>query len=219
MSDKVLYIGGSPAPWHRIEMTEPPIRAALEGIGLSVDLAGITHPAGDDEFVGDYSAINADNLKRYDGVILQTDGLYGADFAALIDWVHAGGALAAIHGATIYGDDPAYTALLGAAFRHHPEQLDVSVEFTDIHHPITQGLAPFTVHDELYLWREPPKDVGVLAETRSYPNAGVVPICWTREPRTGRVFYLSLGHDLQSLGDPNWQALFQRGVLWTLRRL
>ena len=216
---KVLFVGGGPAPWHRIEMTEPPIRAALEGIGLTVDTTGIYHPDGGPEHVGDYSAISAENLKNYDAVILQTDGLFGADFAALIDYVHRGGALAAVHGSTIYGDDPAYTALLGAAFARHPEQMDIQVEFADTAHPITQGHAPFTVHDELYLYREPPKDVHVLAQTSSYLEAGVVPVCWVREPEAGRVFYLSLGHDLKSLGDPNWQGLFQRGVRWTMRQI
>lgn len=218
MSNRVLYVGGSPAPWHRLETTEEPVCSALEAIGLRVNVAGIFHPAGGEEFIGDYSAINTDNIRRFAAVVLQTDGLYGANFGTLIDWVHAGGSLAAIHGATIYGDDPAYTALLGAAFRHHPEQMDIAVEFTDSEHPITRGLTPFTVHDELYLWREPPRDVHILAETRSYPEAGVVPVCWTREPGAGRVFYISLGHDRQSLGDPNWQTLFQRGVQWTLRK-
>jgi type 1 glutamine amidotransferase len=216
---KVLFVGGSPAPWHRIEMTEPPIRAALEGLGLTVDATGIYHPDGGPEHIGDYSAISADNLRNYDAIVLQTDGLYGADFTALIEYVHRGSALAAVHGATIYGDDSEYTALLGAAFARHPEQMDIHIEFTDKDHPVTQGLAPFTVHDELYLYREPPKDVHVLAETKSYEEAGAVPVCWVREPGEGRVFYLSLGHDLQSLGNPNWQLLFQRGVSWTMRQI
>lgn len=199
-------------------MTEPPIRAALEALGLTVDASGIYHPGGGEDYSGDYSAISAGNLARYDVVVLHTtDGPCGADTGALVDWVEAGGALAALHGATIYAGDPRYSAMLGAVFARHPKQQDIAVEFVDSEHPITRGLAPFTVNDELYLYREPPADVQVLAESASYPDAGVVPVSWVREPGAGRVFYLALGHDLGSLDHPGWRALFQRGVRWAMR--
>lgn len=222
MAAKALFVGGCPAPYHRLEAAEPPVRAALEGIGLEVMTSGMRHPDGGDAYTGDYSAISAANLANYDALVLYTTGAQaeGADVGAILDFVRGGRALVGIHNAAdSFTAFPEYVALLGGKFRTHPAQLNIAVEFTDTQHPITQGLAPFTVFDELYLFADyDPAHVHLLAQTRSYDDNGPVPVCWTREEGTGRIFYLSLGHNAETLADANWRALFQRGVEWALKR-
>jgi len=221
MTQKALYVGGCDADFHRLEPTIAPIQAALTKAGLSVDVSGVYH-SDSDQPVGDYRALSAGNLANYNAVALfTTGGENGADVPALLDFVRGGKALIGIHCATdSFTVHPEYIAAMGGKFRHHPAQLDVTVEFVGPPHPITQGLTPFTVHDELYLFSDyHPSRVHLLAETRSYDDNGPVPVCWIREEGQGRIFYLSLGHNPEVMADPHWQTLFERGVRWSLRTL
>jgi type 1 glutamine amidotransferase len=220
---KALIVGGCPQPWHRLEAAEPPLRAALESLGLEARFSGIYHPDGGADFVGDYAALNASTLQVIDLLVLYTTGAEhrGADVGAILDFVRNGKALVGIHNAAdSFMNDPEYTALIGARFRHHPAQFDIATEVVDPSHPIMQGVGAFTVHDELYLFTDyDPANVHLLAQTRSVDDNGPVPIAWTREPGQGRVFYLSLGHNADTLSDANWQRLFKNGVEWALRRI
>src|SRR5262245_51209476 len=101
MAGKALFVGGCPAPYHRLEPAEPPVRAALEGVGLDVTTSGMWHPNGGDAYEGDYSAISAANLASYDALVLYTTGAdaHGADIAAIGDLVQGGKALIGIHNA------------------------------------------------------------------------------------------------------------------------
>ena len=219
---KALVVGGCPATYHRLEPAEPPLRAALESLGLEVEVSGIYHPEGGDAYRGDYSALSGPYLPDYDLVVLYTTGKerHGADVTTLQQWLEDGKALVGIHCATdSFTDSEDFVALMGGKFRHHPAQLDIKTEIVDRKHPITAGLDTFTVHDELYLFADyDPANVHLLAQTHSYDDNGPVPIAWTREPGTGRLFYLSLGHNPSTLQDANWQAFFKRGVEWALRR-
>ena len=222
MAAKILFVGGCTAPFHQLEPAEGPVRAALEGIGLEVSVSGIYHPDGGDDFTGDYGALSAQGLRDYDGFVLFTTGSeeLGADVPALVASVRGGKALIGIHcAADSFGTHQDYVAALGGRFRQHPAPLDIAVEFTDAAHPVTRGLEPFTVQDELYLFRDyDPARVHLLAQTRSFDDGGPVPVCWAREEGAGRVFYLSLGHFPAVMAAPAWQSLFQRGVLWALGR-
>ena len=221
MPHKILFVGGCPAPYHRLEGAEPLVRAALEAVGATVDFTGIRHPDGGDAFAGDYSALNADTLAKYDAVVLFTTGEErGADIAALLDFVRQGHPLIGIHcAADSFTGNADYIRAIGGKFRTHPAPLEVTVEFVDPDHPILAGLTPFTVHDELYLFADyDPQNVHLLAQTRSYDaeNSDPIPICWTRSEGAGRVFYLSLGHFPAVMESDGWQALFQSGVRWSL---
>jgi type 1 glutamine amidotransferase len=221
---QVLFVGGCRASYHQLEPAEPFVRHVLESLGLGVDVTGIRHPDGDDRTIGDYGALNADTLERYAALVLFTTGRgEGEDIAAMLDFVRRGGALIGIHcAADSFTSDAAYIAALGGKFRTHPAPLDIAVEFVDTDHPVTQGLASFTVRDELYLFSDyDPSRVHLLAQTRSYTGEGLdpIPICWLRDEGKGRVFYLSLGHFPEAMASRDWQALFARGVRWALRQL
>jgi type 1 glutamine amidotransferase len=222
MSQKALFVGGCPAPYHRLEPAIPPVRSALESLGLAVVVAGIYHPDGSEDYTGDYSRLTQAHLSGYDLLVLYTTGKerHGADVAALIAWVESGKALVGIHNAAdSFTDDADYVALLGGRFRTHPAQLDITTEIVDKRHSITIGLDTFTVLDELYLFSDyDPARVHLLAQTRSFDDNGPVPIAWTREQGAGRIFYLSLGHNPTTLEDAHWQTFFKQGVAWVLRQ-
>lgn len=224
---RALYIGGCKAPYHRLEPTIEPIRSALSEIGVSADVTGVYHPDGGDDCTGDYTALNRQNLAAYDALVMFTTGYgMGEDVDAVLDFVRSGKPLIGIHCAgDTFADRDDFVAALGGKFRTHPAPLDIAVEFVDRTHPITEGLEPFTVHDELYLFQAyDPSRVHLLAKTNSFedpagaesPHPGGIPIAWTRQEGRGRVFYLSLGHFPDVMADPNWRKLFQRGVTWAL---
>ena len=220
---KALYVGGCNAPWHRIEPTVAPMTSVLEEIGLATDVTGIYHPDGGDTMEGDYSALNSANLAKYDALVLFTTGFgLGENVDAILDFVRSGKALIGIHCAgDSFADRPDFVAALGGRFRTHPAPLDITVDFVDKVHPITEGLDSFTVHDELYLFQDyDPLNVHLLASTTSFPDdqnpGSPIPIAWVREEGKGRVFYLSLGHFPEVMADPKWRKLLQRGVTWTL---
>lgn len=222
MTQQALVVGGCPAPWHRLEAAIPPLQSALEEVGLMTRFTGIYHPEGGDDFTGDYGALSADTLQDVDLLVLYTTGAEhrGADIPAILQFVEKGGALVGIHCATdSFTQDADFVRFMGARFRTHPVQLDITMEIVDRQHPITNGVDTFTVHDELYLFADyDPDNVHLLAQTRSVDDNGPVPIAWTREPGRGRLFYLSLGHNASTLADTNWRRFFQNGVEWTLQR-
>lgn len=223
MGHKALYVGGCTATYHMMEPSVPSVREVLDGLNIPMEATGILHPGGGESWTGDYSALTRETLSKVDLLVLYTTGhdQYGQDTAAIIDFVRSGGALVGIHNAAdSFAYDPAFVALIGGKFRTHPAQLDIATEFVDTEHPITRGLEPFTVLDELYLFADyDPSRVHLLAQTRSYDDDGPVPVCWTREEGLGRVFYVSLGHNAETQQDPKWRALFTRGVQWALKQL
>lgn len=222
MSKQAIFVGGCPASYHRLEGAEPPVRSALEALGYAVEVTGIFHPDGGEAMVGDYAALSESGLAGKDLLVLFTTGHgQGEDPAAVREWVRAGGALVGIHcAADSFTQDAEWVAFLGGRFRTHPAPLDVALEFTDPSHPITAGVEPFTVRDELYLFADhDPSRVHLLAQTRSYDGEGTdpIPVAWTREEGQGRIFYLSLGHFPEAMAHPGWQALFANGVRWATR--
>lgn len=222
MAQKALFVGGCPAPYHRLEPAEPPVRAALESLGLEVEVRGIRHPDGGDAYEGDYSALTQERLAGVDLLVLYTTGAetFGAVPTDIVAFVESGKALVGIHCATdSFTRDADFIALMGGKFRTHPAQLDIATEIVDPAHPITQGVENFTVLDELYLFSDyDPARVHLLAQTHSYDDNGPVPIAWTRAQGAGRVFYLSLGHNPSTLADTHWQRFFRNGVEWALKR-
>lgn len=218
MNKRAVLVGGCPHSFHRIEPAVGPICACLGALGFEISVSGLFHPDGGEQFVGDYSALTKDRLEKVDLVVLYTTGTErrGADIEALRAWVSQGGALVGIHCATdSFTDDPKFIKLIGGKFRTHPAQLDITTEIVDTTHQITKGLSGFTLLDELYLFSDfDPSQVHLLAQTHSFDDNGPVPIAWTRMEGMGRIFYLSLGHNPETLENTEWQTLFKRGVQW-----
>jgi len=216
---KALYVGGCKALYHQIEPTVAPITSLLEEIGIDVTISGIYHPNGEEAYTGDYSALSAANLAKFDLLVLFTTGRgHGEDVDAILDFVRSGKAIIGIHcAADSFQDRLDYAHAIGGQFRTHPAPLDVAVEIIDKEHPVTAGVAPFTVNDELYLYKEyDPENVHLLAQTTSHDDNGPVPVAWVREEGKGRIFYLSLGHMPAVWSQPEWRRLVQNGISWAV---
>jgi uncharacterized protein len=106
-------------------------------------------------------------------------------------------------------------AVLGAEFVGHgpdPQESLVAVGL-DPAHPVTRGVAPFTVPHEHY-------ELAVAddAETLAWRDAGGrrEPILTARSVGAGRVSYLQLGHDMRTWDEPGVRALIARAAAWSV---
>src|SRR5574341_126485 len=96
--------------------------------------------------------------------------------SAFADYVRQGNGLLAIHSGTAgYQEMPVLRSLLGGVFTNHPEQCAVTME-PITNHPLTTGVAPFTLKDEHYFMAMEDLRVDVFMTTCS--EHGEQPAGW-----------------------------------------
>jgi type 1 glutamine amidotransferase len=129
------------------------------------------------------------------------------------------GILVLHHGIVAFRDWPFWAELVGMTDRsmdYHFGQ-EVSVEIANTDHPVTRGLAPFTITDETYgLPHERPGSEILL--TTSHPRSTRV-LAWTRQFREARVFCYQSGHDAAAFGNPDFRTVLHNGIRWLAGRI
>ena len=102
----------------------------------------------------------------------------------------------------------------------HPPIGPFSVNITNHHHPITKNLDDFEVeNDERY------QDLLVAPNAITYDLATATlkgrtePMVWILTPKKGRVFHITLGHELSTNENKSFQELLKRGVAWAAGNL
>ena len=160
--------------------------------------------------------------------------------AGLRDAVAAGTGLTGWHGgiADSYRASADYLHLVGGQFVTHPAKapelrvggeednyLAYLVSVTDLGraHPVTAGLADFSLTTEQY-WVLTDDLCDVLATTTHPAQAWqpwhrpvTSPAVWTRQWGRGRIVVTTPGHSLDVLGDPSVRTIIERGMLWASR--
>jgi len=96
-------------------------------------------------------------------------------------------------------------------FRFHPDQ-DVPVDIVEPAHPITHGLAPWTMPDETYQLEEPDADSRVLLAT-DHPRS-LRALLWTRQLGKARVVVTACGHGPATYRHPAFQTILARSLRW-----
>ena len=107
-----------------------------------------------------------------------------------------------------------------ANWRGHAEvgyQHDVDIPVQIVaKHPITAGLADFTIHDEIYWGFRVSAEVDAAAQ-HQHPQSGK-PIAWCRSQGDSRVVYFQLGHGRSAFEDANYRQLVARCIRSAGRR-
>ena len=144
---------------------------------------------------------------------------------AVRQFVEAGGAALFLHNTTHVGlTDPDFRHVLGAAYTGHPPIRTFKVKVTNSDHPITQGVKDFIVTDEQHymIYDKDPKFLflqTVNEDGLTYQNDGATaPGGWSYDYGKGRVCYMSPGHMLSDLWNPEYIKLQQNAVRWLLRQ-
>jgi type 1 glutamine amidotransferase len=200
----LLLVGGA---WHDFDGFARSVKPGFESSGYELRVSY------------DFGALRQLDLGEFSLVMLNTclDGSVTLrpsppEVHALAEWVGAGGSLLGMHGATVVPPEtPELAQLLGGKFVSHPPRCVFGVRKTAREHPITAGIEPFLVDDELYL-HDCADDLTVLL--RSDP--GDHPLCWTRRQGRGKVAYLALGHDAAVWQLPGFTELVRQAVAWLL---
>ncbi len=171
-----------------------------------------------------------DRLATYDLIVPHwTMGKISGDQAkAVSEAVKAGTGIAGIHGGMCdaFRDNTEWQFMTGGQFVAHPgnDGTKYSVKIADRMHPITSGIADFEVASEQYYMHVDPAN-RVLAYTpfpvADGPHLGngtvMMPCIWTRAWGKGRVFYSSLGHQLNIVTSEPHLTILKRGFLWAAR--
>lgn len=135
--------------------------------------------------------------------------------AALAEHLGKGRGVLGMHTASICFDDwPQWGTALGAAWRwgrsSHPPVGEVAVKIAAPGHPLTTGLADFTIVDERYSDLDVATDVGeplLIADGQ--------PLLWAHRHKGGRVVYDALGHHRPSYAVPEHREIVRRAIRWT----
>jgi len=134
-----------------------------------------------------------------------------------------GTAMAGWHGGMgdAFRNNPEYQYMTGGQWVAHPGGvIDYTVDIVDHDDAVTSGLKGFAMHSEQYYMHVDP-NVKVLATTRfngeknTWINGAVMPVAWKKMYGKGRIFYTSLGHNLEHIVQvPAAIEMLKRGIKW-----
>ena len=144
---------------------------------------------------------------------------------AVRQFVDAGGSALFLHNTTnVSLADPDFRHVMGGAYTGHPPIRTFKVKVTNPDHPITQGVRDFVVTDEQHymIYDKDPKFVflqTVNEEGLTYRSYGATaPGGWAYDYGKGRACYMSPGHMLTDLWNPEYVKLQHNAVRWLMRK-
>jgi type 1 glutamine amidotransferase len=127
-------------------------------------------------------------------------------------------------------DHPSYHFLIGGQFVAHPpgwpdnlqpeeDYVDYDVTITKPDDPIVQGIPSFRLTSEQYYMLVDPSNDVLATTTFSgehmwWIEGTRIPVVWKRRWDKGRVFYCSLGHEIDDLRLPQVTEIMRRGMNW-----
>ncbi|MCG9895059.1 MAG: ThuA domain-containing protein [Fimbriimonadaceae bacterium] len=164
--------------------------------------------------------------------IITMSDITGEQSTAICGAVAEGMPFAGCHGGMCdsFRQNTEWQFMTGGQWVAHPGNDGVAYQVEivpGLDHPITRGMADFTVVSEQYYLHVDP-GVKTLAFTR-FPLEGVdgphvenpcaMPQVWTKMYGKGRVFYNALGHNRAVFDIPEATELMRRGFLWATGRL
>jgi type 1 glutamine amidotransferase len=223
---KVLIITGDTVSAHAWKDTTAELTRILES-GGKAKVTATTTPAKD---------LNDENLSKYDVLLLNyKDTPAGApdtrwsdaNKESFLKAVREGKGLVVFHHASGAFTKPnwdEFEKAVAGGWRsqgfHGPPHV-FHVKKTDAKHPISDGLPAEFEHkiDELYQNSVMVPGNTVLATAYSDPNKEKgtgkdEPVIWVNTYGKGRVYENSMGHNLESMSDPQLQEWLRRGVIW-----
>ncbi|QTN31689.1 ThuA domain-containing protein [Akkermansiaceae bacterium] len=174
-----------------------------------------------------------EQLAETDVVILHAseagniDGENRKNFEAYLE---RGGGVVAIHGGAVSRDHGWYKQVIGGSWNFAQTKFlegQMSLYFTDIENPITQGVSNFDLDDEIYYDMEILPEAKILAAAYT-PKAkdgkvgkdnrvnvyDIQPQMWTYETGNRRAFVCIPGHVYANFSHNSIESVLLRGIAW-----
>jgi type 1 glutamine amidotransferase len=202
----------------------PAAETAIRDIGLADGLYATDYCRTADDV---RRLLTPQGLASYRTVVFAntTGNLPIPDLAAFLAWIAGGGGFVGIHSASdTYHDQPAYLAMLGGEFVTHGAIVDAEVRVDDASHPAVAHLAPsFRIADEFYRFALTDAGLHRLLSLARDPQDGApvsatMPLAWSKNFSSGRVFYTALGHRSELWQDARYRRHILEGLRWTIAR-
>lgn len=145
--------------------------------------------------------------------------------------IEEGKGLVALHHSLVnYQDWPLYAQIVGGRYHLEPwddhgekrpastylHDVDLKVQVLNRAHPLTLGMADFSIHDETYGGLELKPTAKPLLATQEPTSSPV--IAWVKTWQKGRVAAIQLGHDKQAYQNPAYRRLLKNAIRWTAHR-
>lgn len=215
----VLVLSGSGRyqdRWHDFTATSVEVAKVLQADGAAVAVRAFRPAAVREVEQADLLVVNAGHGEYVESIDGPEEEWLEA-FDALRRYRARGGPILALHAAsnTLDGLDE-WPQWIGGRWNRttsmHPPIGQASVHVPDRAHPVTEGLADFSVHDERYSYLDVHDGSEVLLDHRHDDRDH--PLVWVVSGETGRSVYDALGHGVESYACPERVDLLRREVRW-----
>jgi uncharacterized protein len=181
------------------------------------------------DVITDASTWTPKSLARYDVIVSNwtnfpsKERAWGTEAeATFMNFVRQGKGFVVFHAASACFETwPEFHTLIDATWGKNtghgiPHSFEVAI--TDTNHPITSGLRPFSITDELWHRMSIQPSAHVLCKAYSSHEHGgtgqMEPVAFCTEFGKGRCFNLVLGHDVNAMNNLGWTTLMLRGTEW-----
>ena len=195
------------------------------------------------EVTDECTSKSMDELRGYDCIMFYCAALWSAGpdsdfFANLIDYLANGGSAIVLHFMSPGHMADEGAQVFGGRFVMHPPYKRCKVVPGSKKHPITEGIKPFEIDDEMHqLFTEEFLDKtvlldcvndecssragGVIPHRDIYAkNSGVlVPLAWCHEFGKGRIIYSCPGHNAESFKVEEYRKFLVRCGKWLVEEL
>ena len=197
-----------------------------------LNAAGMKVSIGDADAKGVQTFPSDEQLARTDVLIIhrQAGGDFKPDEKIRVEKFAArGGSFVVIHAGAVAGNDASadfYKDLVGGSWRQKVTKWregPMELKFVDKQHGITQGIADFSMKDEIYYDMDLRADIHPLATAPTPKKKGdgfeAQTQIWTYEkPGAQRAFVFIPGHTYVNFSRPDVKLLLLRGVAWAGRQ-
>ncbi|MCY2963403.1 MAG: ThuA domain-containing protein, partial [Planctomycetota bacterium] len=224
----LMFAGNDAHKWHNWEKTTPAIKSLLERdkriqVDVTFDIEDLARKP-----LKDYHVIVQNYVNWHDPTALSAESR-----TAFVRFLENGGGLILPHfanGAYHFSlpmaeaaEWPEYRKIARRMWNHkgksgHDAFGRFRVTPTDLAHPITAGLKPFDVTDELYFRQEGEEPIEPLIAAHSKVTDADEPLAWTYTYGKGRIFQTLLGHSEQTYNTFEPREMLRRAVAWSAGR-
>lgn len=168
------------------------------------------------EITEEKSIFSTQRIFNYDGILIYTDSkkfenLTEREEENLIKYLKNGGGIFGLHSAPVcFKNNKKFQDVFGCKFLSHTPVFQFELKSSNSHF-INRRIPSSIIEDEFY-FIEVKDDVNILFTGYWYGN--LLPLGYIKNYQKGRVFYFSVGHNLETFKNTDILKIIKRGIDW-----